>query len=144
MIELNVKFYEVKKDGLPKKSGDYLCFVGNRYYTSLSFSTRHQAFNCRDFDSDTDTKIEDVTFWANYPTINRKIEVDDIVTFRSDLVVDNRYGGVDLLSEMSDCMGRKFKVEQLVDNSENLIKGRFLDTNKTSVYIFSKEMLSDC
>lgn len=145
MIDLNVKFYEVKKDGLPKVSGDYLCFMHNNYYASLPFSTRHQAFNCRDEFDDAKTRIDDVTFWTNYPNINKKIEVDDIVTFRSDLVSGERYGEVDLLyGEMSDCKGRKLKVEKIIDGSENLIKGRFIDTNEHSHYIFSKEMLSDC
>ena len=67
VIELKVKFYEVEKDGLPMKSGDYLCFVDNLYYTSLSFSARHKAFNCYDRDDIPDSKIEDVTFWAKYP-----------------------------------------------------------------------------
>ena len=67
MIEVKVKFYEVEKDGLPKKSGDYLCFVNNLYYESLPFSVRHKAFNCFDQFDTTDTKIEDVTLWANYP-----------------------------------------------------------------------------
>ena len=67
MIEVKVKFYEVEKDGLPKKSRDYLCFVNNRYYESLQFSSRHKAFNCYDILDKTDTKIETVTLWANYP-----------------------------------------------------------------------------
>ena len=66
MIEVKVKFYEVEKDGLPKKSGDYLCFVNNLYYESLSFSVRHKAFNCYDRFDETDTKI-DVLLWAKYP-----------------------------------------------------------------------------
>ena len=69
MIELKVKFYEVEKDGLPKKSGDYLCFVDNRYYESLPFSVRHKVFNCYDQFDKTDTKIENVTLWANYPIL---------------------------------------------------------------------------
>ena len=145
MIDLKVKFYEVKKDGLPKESGDYLCFVDNSYYTSLRFSSRHQAFNCGDRDDNTDTRIDDVTFWANYPKFNKKIEVGDIVTFRSDLVSGEIYGGVTLCpGEMSKCRGRKFKVERILYISENSIQGRFLDTNEPSTFVFSKEMLSDC
>lgn len=67
MIELKVKFYVVEKDGLPTESGNYLCFVNNSYYESLHFSKRHKAFNCYDKFDKTDTKIEDVTLWANYP-----------------------------------------------------------------------------
>ena len=66
MIEVKVKFYEVEKDGLPMKSGDYLCFVNNGYYESLPFSKRHKAFNCYDNFDKTDCKI-DVLLWANYP-----------------------------------------------------------------------------
>ena len=67
MIELTVQFYEVEKDGLPTESGDYLCFVNNSYYESLHFSKRHKAFNCYDKFDKADTKIENVTLWANYP-----------------------------------------------------------------------------
>ena len=67
MIEVKVKFYEVEKDGLPTESGNYLCFVKNCYYESLPFSSRHKAFNCYDKFNKTDTKIEGVTLWANYP-----------------------------------------------------------------------------
>ena len=67
MIEVKVKFYEVEKDGLPKKSRDYLCFVNNLYYESLPFSVRHKAFNCYDRFDNAANKIEDVTLWANYP-----------------------------------------------------------------------------
>ena len=66
MIELNLKFYEVEKDGLPMESGDYLCFGKNRYCTTLPFSSRHKAFNCYDFFGKTDCKI-DVLLWANCP-----------------------------------------------------------------------------
>ena len=66
MIELNLKFYEVEKDGLPTESGDYLCFAKNLYFTTCPFSSRHKAFNCYDNFGKTDCKI-DVQFWANYP-----------------------------------------------------------------------------
>ena len=66
MIELNLKFYEVEKDGLPKESGHYLCFAEKLYYTTLPFSARHKAFNCYDDFGKTDCEI-DVLLWANYP-----------------------------------------------------------------------------
>ena len=69
MIELKVKFYEVEKDGLPTESGNYICLVNNHYYESLQFSSRHKVFNCYDQFDKTDTKIEDVTLWANYPIL---------------------------------------------------------------------------
>ena len=69
MIELKVKFYEVEKDGLPKESGNYLCFVNDLYFTTLPFSARHKAFNCCDDFDITDTKIEGVTFWTNSPMV---------------------------------------------------------------------------
>ena len=66
MIELNLKFYEVEKDGLPKESGNYLCFVESLYFATLPFSARHKAFNCYDNFGKTDCKI-DVLLWANDP-----------------------------------------------------------------------------
>ena len=66
MIELNLKFYEVEKDGLPTESGNYLCFMKNFYYATMPFSSRHKAFNCYDTFGKTDCKI-DVLLWANCP-----------------------------------------------------------------------------
>ena len=66
MIEIKVKFYEVEKDGLPKESGNYLCFTKNLYCTTLPFSSRHKVFNCYDELDQTICKI-DVLLWANDP-----------------------------------------------------------------------------
>ena len=57
------------KDGLPKKSGEYLCWCKYNYFTVLSYSEKHKMFNCRDeFDVKDLCPIE-VVAWCELPEV---------------------------------------------------------------------------
>lgn len=55
------------KDRLPEESGDYLALQNSVNQYVLHFSSRHQAFNCYDFDEIAKYKITDITHWMELP-----------------------------------------------------------------------------
>lgn len=70
MIKVTFNFHEVAKDGLPKKSGDYVVLCGE--YNNLmhmSFSEKHKKFNVYDYFSDEKVNILaiEVNYWAEMP-----------------------------------------------------------------------------
>ena len=68
-MEIKIKLFDAKEE-LPKRSGDYLCFVGT-YWTSLPYSTKNKRFNVRNDDKRTKNAI-DVLFWAEHPELYKE------------------------------------------------------------------------
>ena len=56
------------KDGVPEKSGKYLCWCKNEYFTVLHYSDKHKKFNCHDEDKETPFVIE-VVAWCELPEV---------------------------------------------------------------------------
>ena len=71
MMEIKIKLFDAKEE-LPKRSGEYLCFIGT-YWTSLPYSTRHKHFNAYDRDASAKHAI-DVLFWAELPELYKERE----------------------------------------------------------------------
>ncbi len=67
MMEIKIKLFDVKEE-LPKRSGEYLCFIAGIYWASLPYSTKHKRFNAYDDDKRPEHAF-DVLFWAESPEL---------------------------------------------------------------------------
>ena len=56
------------EDGLPEKSGEYLCVNEYGGFQVLVYSEKHKGFNCHDEHDDAPFKI-DVVAWCELPEI---------------------------------------------------------------------------
>ena len=61
------------KTGSPEKSGEYLCFTKNNYFTVLPYSEKHKLFNVRDEFEVKDLYQIDVIAWCELPELPEEL-----------------------------------------------------------------------
>ena len=71
-MEIKIELFDAKEE-LPKRSGEYLCFIGGTYWTNLPYSTRHKRFNAYNRDASAKYAME-VLFWAELPELYKERE----------------------------------------------------------------------
>ena len=57
------------KDGVPEKSGKYLCWCKNEYFTVLPYSEKHKVFNAYDGLEVNDLRPIEVIAWCELPEV---------------------------------------------------------------------------
>lgn len=72
MIDITIKLFDAKEE-LPKRSGEYLCFIGGTYWTNMPYSTKHKRFNAHNDDTRPKHAM-DVLFWAELPELYKERE----------------------------------------------------------------------
>lgn len=74
MVSYSLAWHIVRKDGNPEKSGDYLVMTRGGYIWTLPYSTVHDAWNTRDYETKEEASrviINQIVAWAEIGFMNK-------------------------------------------------------------------------